>query len=196
MTNSYSCTSLQSPTGTAAKTGAGADIFTGRSHALNIKSSARPSKSVFNCCFSVNSPQQLGTQRHRIWPERKNLNVTQPLQPLCAYLKRRTRDPAAEHLWRADRLYCRSINPSICLLYIPTAIFILFFSLWFCGLSLSLFSSLPPTFLHFFLRSSAPAPRAFKNLKYFIFPLASNQFQTPPFPAPPPLARSPSLRGY
>ena len=43
VTNSYSCTSLQSPTGTAAKTGAGADIFTGRSHALNIKSSVRPS---------------------------------------------------------------------------------------------------------------------------------------------------------
>lgn len=152
MTNSYSCTSLQSPTGTAAKTGAGADIFTGRSHALNIKSSARPSKSVFNCCFSVNSPQQLGTQRHRIWPERKNLNVTQPLQPLCAYLKRRTRDPAAEHLWRADRLYCRSINPSICLLYIPTAIFILFFFLvvlWPLSLSLSLF--FPPSYLSSFL---------------------------------------------
>lgn len=41
--------------------------------------------------------------------------------------------------------------------------------------------SLLPFFIS--LRSSVPAPQAFKNPKYFIFPLASNRFQTPPFPA-------------
>lgn len=57
-----------------------------------------------------------------------------------------------------------------------------------------LFLFLLPFFMS--LWSSVPAPRAVKNLKYFIFPLASNQFQTPPFPAPPPLSFSPSLWGY
>lgn len=60
------------------------------------------------------------------------------------------------------------------------------FFLWLFGLTP--FLSILPSFIS--LWSSVPPPRAFKNLNYFIFPLASNQFQMPLFPVSPPLPNS------
>lgn len=76
----------------------------------------------------------------------------------------------------SSQIFCSGLDP-LCQLCIPLFYVGVFFKLVVMWPLLSLL----PFFIS--LRSSVPAPQAFKNPKYFIFPLASNRFQTPPFPA-------------
>lgn len=136
-----------------------------------------------NVVFSVKNLYQHRTQRRPKWAEQENHGCHVACITLCNVEDAHTGSSHSVRTYGSltdvtaevqTRLYLCFMSPVFLVVMWPLSLLPFLISLW----------------------SSVPAPRAFKNLKYSIFPCDSNQFQTPPFPDPPPLSFSPSLRGY